>query len=428
MKSIYTLIAILMLYSANLNAQWDTITTFNQVIVDMKSFDGKLFIGGNFTKNENNNCYWSAYYDGNSITRHTNPIGGLGVRALDVFVNELYAVGSMQHDFSIGVSKWDGSTWVNGGSTNYSHSTIYADDNDLYVVSDNGIIRKKTTGGSFQNFYDFNGNGAVSNIIRFNNELVFAGTFDSINGIAAKNIAQWDGVSWKPLANGISSGTYCMAVFNNELYVAGNINTAGGVNVNNIAKWDGSNWSDVGDGMTGTSWNGIRDMLVFNGALYVVGDFNEMGSVTTHDVAKWDGIQWSAMSLDHNDAFVNSIEVYNNKIYVGTFDFDKSHVFVYTGVTSNISETVPVHINNFKIFPNPVIDNMYIELELNNVDNFDIEVIDLLGNIVFSKNYETSRSTNIAVNCKHLKSGSYFVLIRESNSKSILMHKMIIVN
>ena len=40
MKTIYLLIAFLVLYAANLKAQWDTITSFNQKILDMKSFDG----------------------------------------------------------------------------------------------------------------------------------------------------------------------------------------------------------------------------------------------------------------------------------------------------------------------------------------------------------------------------------------------------
>ncbi|HIN39430.1 MAG TPA: hypothetical protein EYM84_04075 [Flavobacteriales bacterium] len=66
----------------------------------MKSFDGKLFMGGNFTNNENSTCYWSAYYNGISITRHTSLIGGGGVRALDAFDGELYAAGDMQHGFS----------------------------------------------------------------------------------------------------------------------------------------------------------------------------------------------------------------------------------------------------------------------------------------------------------------------------------------
>ena len=41
---------------------------------------------------------------------------------------------------------------VDGGSTNYSHSLIYADGNDLYVGSDDGKIRKKTGSEAFNLF------------------------------------------------------------------------------------------------------------------------------------------------------------------------------------------------------------------------------------------------------------------------------------
>ncbi|MBL4734287.1 MAG: T9SS type A sorting domain-containing protein [Flavobacteriales bacterium] len=426
MKTIYLLLAFVLLYTTNLKAQqWDTITSFSQKILDLKSFNGSLYIGGNFTKNEGNNCYWSAYYNGTSIFRHTTIIGGGGVDAFDVFDNELYAVGSMQHFMSIGVSKWDGSTWVNGGSTNYSHSTIYADGNDLYVESDDGVVRKKTIGGSFQPFYDFNGSGGVGCIMRYNSQLIFAGSFDTINGVAANNIAQWDGVNWTPLGSGISSGAYSMVVFNNELYVAGDISTAGGLSVNKIAKWDGSNWSDVGGGMTGSSWNDLWDMTVFSNALYVVGDFTEMGNVTTHDVARWDGTIWSQVDLPHTDAFVTSVEVYNNNLYVGTFDFDTSHVFVYTGSLTKVNE--PNVVNKIDVFPNPVLDNLNIELELNNPASITVEVVDLLGNIAISKKIQTNGHSLISLDCSRLAPGTYIVAIRDDQSNSIYKRESIIV-
>jgi len=428
MKNNFLIITILMLISASLNAQWDTITSFNQDIMDLKSFDGKLFIGGNFTKNENNTCYWSATYNGYVISKHTVMIGGSGIKSFDVFDNDLYAVGSMQHGYSAGVSKWDGSTWQDGGSTNYSHSAIYTDNNDLYVGSDDGVIRKKSVGGYFQSFYNFNGNGSVSSIIRYGNELIFAGAFDSINGVEIESIAKWDGTNWTPLGTGVSGSIKCMAVYNNELYVAGDFDIAGGISVKSIAKWDGSNWSKVGVGASTIGWSGIRDMTVFNGELYVVGDFSLIGGVATQDVAKWDGSQWSALNLNHDDSFVNCVEVYNNKLYVGTADFNKSHVFVYNGSGIGISENFANESSKFNIYPNPVIDDFNIEIESSNLDDINIEVIDLLGNILISENHQISKNANISVKCEHLAKGTYIVLIREKNSKSIIMHNKFVIN
>jgi hypothetical protein len=50
--------------------QWDTVANFNSYIMCLKSFNNKLFIGGDFTNSTNNtdDCYWSAYFVGNSLT------------------------------------------------------------------------------------------------------------------------------------------------------------------------------------------------------------------------------------------------------------------------------------------------------------------------------------------------------------------------
>ncbi|PCH94490.1 MAG: hypothetical protein COB85_05580 [Bacteroidetes bacterium] len=411
MKPNYLLVTILVLFSTDLKAQWDIITSFNNAIMDMKSHNGNLYIGGGFTKNDNSTCYWSAYYDGTSIMRHTNLIGGGGVRKLDEFDGDLYAVGDMLHGSVIGVSRWDGSTWVNGGGTNYSHSTLYSDGTELYVESDDGVVRKKSIGGSFQPYYDFAGNGGLGSIINYNNQLIFAGSFDTINGVPANNIAKWDGVNWTALGSGISSGTYSMAVFNSELYVAGDLSTAGGQNVNKIAKWNGATWSDVGGGVTGTSWNDLRDMVVFNGALYVVGDFTEMGNVTTHDVAKWDGNNWNSVNLAHTDAFANCVEVYANKLYVGTFDIDTSHVFVYTGSTTTLEETDEVV--EFNVFPNPFSKSITIQVD-DRSPIHSFRIYDLGGKLVKTENGLSTEK--LIIDRSSLPNGTYFLELISENT------------
>jgi len=412
------------MYSAKLQAQWNEVTSFNQVIDDMITFDGKLFLGGNFTKNENSTCYWTGYYDGSTINRHTTMIGGSGINEFAVFDGELYGVGSMQHGFSIGVSKWTGSTWENGGSTNWSHSTIYADGNDLYVVSDDDIIRKKSVGGSFQSFYDFSGSGGVSSIIRYKDKLIFAGSFSLIGGVSANNIAEWDGTNWTPMGPGTGSGISCMVVYNDELYVAGGLSSAGGQGVNKIAKWDGTNWSDVGGGVTGTCWNGLRDMAVYNEELYVVGDYDEMGFVTTNNVAKWNGSSWAQVNINHDDSFVNCVEVYNNNLFVGTFDFDTSHLYIHTGAL-NVEE--PIVLSHFNMYPNPVVDELNINLSAKGAHNVRVAIMDVLGKTVVDGIYQINESSAISIDCSHLNSGSYIILFSEENSNATIKREKFIV-
>jgi hypothetical protein len=359
MKKNRLLILLLVICSSGMvRAQWDSVTKFNQVIDDIIPYNGNLFIAGNFTNNMGSTCYWSAYYNGSTITRHTNMIGGSGIRGMEVFGSDLYCVDALNYGFTSGVGMWDGSTWVDGGSTNYSHSVIYADGSDLYVVSDDDKVRKKTGTGAFTPFLTLPSSDGIGCIIRYGSKLIFAGKFTSIGGVAANNIAAWDGTNWTPLGTGISTGASCMAVYGGQLYVAGGLTSAGGTTVSKIARWNGTTWSSVGGGVTGTSGNGIRDMKTIGTGLLVVGDFNQMGTVTTSNVALWNGSSWTGLGLVHPDNFVNCVEVYGGKIYVGTFSFSHAHLFRYNGVVG-IEEQI-IEDDNMSIYPNPAKDKLVI--------------------------------------------------------------------
>lgn len=203
-----------------------------------------------------------------------------------------------------------------------------------------------------------------------------------------------------------------MAVFNNELYVAGKLSSAGGNSVNRIAKWNGSTWSSVGGG-TGSSPNGIRDMLVHNNALYVVGDFTQMGGVTTGNVAMWDNYNWSGLGLTHDDSFVNCIEVFNNKIYVGTYDFSKSHLFRYDGNTDINELSAQININ---IFPNPV--NTQITIEVSGYKSADTEIrIYNIEGKELEKIY--AKDCKLIVDVSDWNSGIYFVKLISDNASIV---------
>ena len=79
-----------------------------------------------------------------------------------------------------------------------------------------------------------------------NGDLYVCGSFTSINGVAANNVAKWDGSTWTALGSGLNSNarTICYAP-NGQIYVGGDFTTAGGVTVNYIARWDGL-WRTVG--------------------------------------------------------------------------------------------------------------------------------------------------------------------------------------
>ncbi|MGA2508274.1 MAG: hypothetical protein ABSF80_12445 [Chitinispirillaceae bacterium] len=128
--------------------------------------------------------------------------------------------------------------------------------------------------------------------------LYAGGSFDSVGGIAANNIAKWNGSSWSALGSGTSGWVQALAFDNSgNLYAGGVFSTAGGGTVNGIAKWDGNSWSALG---SGTNYNVYALAFDNSGNLYAGGCFSTAGGVTAKCIAKWDGNAWSALGSGMN--------------------------------------------------------------------------------------------------------------------------------
>ena len=141
-------------------------------------------------------------------------------------------------------------------------------------------------------------NGCVTALtIDGSGNLYVGGNFTTAGGVAAHNIAKWDGSSWSTFGNGLNNQVTAFAFDGSgNLYVGGWFDSAGGVPANNIAKWNGSTWSALGTGMGGNAVNTVF-ALAFDGSgnLYAGGSFLIAGGVIANGIAKWDGSTWSAL-------------------------------------------------------------------------------------------------------------------------------------
>lgn len=136
-----------------------------------------------------------------------------------------------------------------------------------------------------------------------NGDLLVAGSFVSAGGVAADNLARWNGSSWSAVAPGLATASVedVLVLPGGNLIVTGQqFATVGGVTVNNIARWNGSAWSALGSGLLGYTsgpWPaGRRLALLPNGDLLVVGEFTHAGGVLSPSIARWNGAAWSSMN------------------------------------------------------------------------------------------------------------------------------------
>jgi len=282
----------------------------------------------------------------------------------------------------------------------------------LYVGSDFGVVSKKVGTGPFTAMPvldDTNDN--INAINKYNGDIIIAGNLNDYNGTALNNVAKWDGSAWQPLGGGLSSNVRCMAVYNSELYVGGSFYTAGGQPAKYIAKWNGTNWSDVSGSVTLAGGNGIRDMIVHNNMLIVVGDFAEIGGVATNNVAMWDGSSWNSLDLITPSSFANCVEVFNNRLYVGTFDFTEAPLYSRDLLTVGI-DAIEAAYFELDVYPNPSNGTFNIELG-EGAAVTTVEVINTLGSTVLTSTRNFENLINIDI--QNQPKGVYIIKVTSGN-------------
>jgi hypothetical protein len=308
------LVSLLFLFTFKINAQliWQPLSTgVNQGVgVRVNAFtiyNNKLIVGGSFKSAGGNITDNIAVWDGsnwsvllNGVQSGTLQNAGCssqnGVYALTSFQGNLIVgglFGSANTTTLCGLAKWNGNAW-------------------------SSIVNKLVS----NNF----GPGIIKALTVYNNKLIAAGAFDTINGVPARNIAQWDGVTWSPLGSGINiiyNGYHrfveALTIYNNELYAGGSFtfSAQGNVVANNVAKWNGSTWSALGTGIPdclgigGASFSGVTSLCAFNNNIYAANCVN--------GISMWNGSNWStvggSMPLVGEQAF--TLTIFDNKLIVG---------------------------------------------------------------------------------------------------------------
>ncbi len=177
------------------------------------------------------------------------------------------------------LARWDGADWsdVGGG---------------LVLSSSSGTVV------SAMSTFDF-GSGKA---------LYVGGSFVEAGGVAASNVAKWDGVAWSALGLGIDGPVNALEIFDDgggpALYAAGNFTQAGGSNARNVAKWNGTSWSKLGTGTSGA----VVALRAFNSGggplLYAGGSFALASGTPAAGLATWNGSAWAALSAP-TDSFTN---------------------------------------------------------------------------------------------------------------------------
>lgn len=303
---------------------WDPLPNpegYNSSFTSMKFHNNKLFATGSITVNGGYYVAAFAEWSGSEwriisgLGNATNEFFPANVSNIEKVNNKLYLAGGFTKAgeiFPVNVVEWD---WLH----------------DTWKLLD--------TGGANQGIY----NGTIDILLANNDTLYAGGSFNVAGGVRARNVAKWDGTRWKSLgesySNGVNGTVFCMLADNNNLYVGGYFGSAGTTEAYHIAKWDGTDWSSIGIGVGGVSGAHVNALAKIGNYLYVGGYFSIVGddanyALPANSMARFDLTteRWETLgqSIEYVSGFpgkVTTMDVYDNKIYVGGEFFSVDNAF-----------------------------------------------------------------------------------------------------
>jgi hypothetical protein len=194
----------------------------------------------------------------------------------------------------------------------------------------------------------------VETIIKFQDDIVIAGEFQSVSGVSANYVAKWNGSTWSAMGTGLPTLPKCLAIYNNELYaglddigsstlykwngtawiatgpfnnpiltmyvdentnefyVGGSFTSPGKY----ISKWNGTSWVGIGNLATGNAnFPGVRSIFKYKNELYVGGTFG--AGTSTQYIAKFNGTSFVGLSSDQPNQLVNTMVEKDGKLFIG---------------------------------------------------------------------------------------------------------------
>ncbi|MFK7742036.1 MAG: hypothetical protein AB8H80_17095 [Planctomycetota bacterium] len=186
--------------------------------------------------------------------------------------------------------------------------------------------------------------GDVSALLRLpSGDLLGGGSFRFADAVEARNLARWDGTTWRAFGAGTDAEVTCLVqLANGDIVAGGRFTTMDGQPAARVARFDGNSWSQVGTGFNGA----VLSLLPLpNGEFVAGGSFTIAGTTTVNRVARWDGTAWRALGMGFANSSVAALARRPNGDIVAAGNFlgaTLSGVLRWDGATWN-------QVNGFEI-------------------------------------------------------------------------------
>lgn len=313
------------------------------------------------------------------------------------------------------IARWDEVKWDSlGNGVDGTVFNLEIKDNKLWVMGEfetvgNGVHSRSIAKWDGVNWIAFEvpileEDSRIYDMIYYEGNLYLAGNFRyEMAGKYYHDIIVSDGEEWKPAAGGLLGGFSIiqkMIIYKDELYIGGSIWKADGNHGSGILKLKDGAWVDVG-GSFDKDLDQVWDMLVWKDELYVFGLFDSVGGgVEASNIAKWDGERWCSLGSNF-ESTVTCATIHNDSLFVGGWfkEIDGEpfgSIAKWAGgdfvsecgpIVSSVQEEI---VSKISIFPNPAINQIRVNINLNNSPTHSITLTlqTLSGNILLQKEVE----------------------------------------
>lgn len=211
-------------------------------------------------------------------------------------------------------------------------------------------------------------NGPVYTTIIFQGSLIIGGNFTHIGAVEAHNIARRDNSGWHALDTSNQHGTdgliHAMCVDSSgHLYIGGEFRSVGGVAASNIARFDGNSWVGLDRGLDSAVWA----LAACDTALAIGGNFDHAGGqpITSIALYNFKTSRWSAIP-DTNGAQrihgkIRALSYLSSRLAIGSatqLSIDTSYIII--------------RVDNKWIHPNFLIDGPVYAIDRFDDNNFSV--------------------------------------------------------
>ncbi len=165
-------------------------------------------------------------------------------------------------------------------------------------------------------------NARVHDILIDDGKVIVAGEFTRAGLVEVVGVSEWnpDSESWRgyvvPTQN-LRGSAYAVARFGSDLIVGGPFTGAGFTDVTGVVRLSGSSWNVMGGDVQGA----VNTIAVHAGRAIVGGEFNGVYDKTIFGLAAWSGAAWSAVATDLGGAgptnHVYALALDGSKVYAG---------------------------------------------------------------------------------------------------------------